>query len=152
MSQRAAWQLERLGFSEVHDFVFGKVHWLANGRPTVRAGGAVRVGEQLTESATALLSETVSDVAERLKGSDDSAVVIDENAIVYGRVRREDLDTASGAALMADIMGLGPTTIRPHEQSDEVRVRMAARSVKALIVTKTTGELLGEFRAASAIS
>jgi len=150
MSQRAAWQLERLGFLHVHDFVLGKVHWLASGRPTVRANGPARVGEQLTDPTTALLDETVSDVAARLQGSSTSVVVVDENAIVYGRVRRKDLDAAEGSELMADIMGLGPTTIRPNEECAPVRERMAHRSVKALIVTKTTGQLLGEFRATEA--
>jgi 3-mercaptopyruvate sulfurtransferase SseA len=39
MSQRAAWQLERLGFAQVYDFVVGKAHWLASGRPTIRSSG-----------------------------------------------------------------------------------------------------------------
>ncbi len=146
MSQRAAWQLERLGFSHVYDFVVGKVHWLGSGRPTVRTDGPTRVGEELTDPVTALLHETVSDITERLGGSNGSVVVIDANAIVYGRVRRKDLDAADGSASMADIMRLGPTTIRPHEEADAARERMAGRSVKALIVTRTTGELLGEFR------
>jgi len=152
MSQRAAWQLERLGFSHVHDFVLGKVHWLANGRPTVRAEGPARVGQELTDAATALLDESVSDVAARLDGLNDSVVVIDANKIVYGRVRRKDLDAAERSALMADTMRLGPTTIRPNEEADAVRERMAGRSVTALIVTKTTGELLGEFRTTGASS
>ena len=151
MSQRAAWQLERLGFLHVHDFVLGKVHWLASGRPTVRADGPARVGEQLTDAATALLDDTVSDVASRLDGLKDSIVVIDANAIVYGQVRRKDLDAAQGSELMADIMGLGPTTIRPNEESAAVRGRMARRSVKALIVSNTTGQLLGEFGATEAL-
>jgi len=147
MSQRAAWQLERLGFVQVHDFVLGKVHWLASGRPTVRADGPARVGQQLTDPTTGLLDDTVSAVTPRLQGPNDSLVVIDENRIVYGRVRRKDLDAAEGSAVMADIMRLGPTTIRPNEEADAVRERMAGRSVKALLVTKTTGELLGEFDA-----
>ena len=44
-------------------------------------------------------------------------------------------------------METGPTTIRPHELVEDVRGRMAKRGVASLIVTKPTGELLGEFMA-----
>ncbi len=36
---------------------------------------------------------------------------------------------------------------RPHELVEDVRGRMAKRGVASLIVTKPTGELLGEFMA-----
>lgn len=42
-------------------------------------------------------------------------------------------------------MKVDPTTIRPHEVADDVRGRMAQRGVSSLIVTKPTGELMGEF-------
>ena len=34
MSPRAAWRLERLGFTEVYDYAAGKVDWMAAGLPT----------------------------------------------------------------------------------------------------------------------
>src|SRR4051794_40740978 len=37
MSPRAAWRLERLGFTDVHDYAAGKVDWMAAELPTVRA-------------------------------------------------------------------------------------------------------------------
>src|SRR2546425_461639 len=38
MSPRAAWRLERLGYGPVHDYVGGKVDWLAAGLPSEGEG------------------------------------------------------------------------------------------------------------------
>ena len=45
MSQRAAWQLERLGFGEVYDFVAGKSYWIASARPTIGTTDQARVSD-----------------------------------------------------------------------------------------------------------
>src|SRR5712691_518454 len=39
MSPRAAWRLERLGFTPVYDYALGKVDWMAAGLPSVRPHG-----------------------------------------------------------------------------------------------------------------
>lgn len=146
MSQRAAWQLERLGFEDVYDFVVGKAYWLASGRPATRPEPVDRVGSHLAQAVTAFLDETVANV----RGSDaetrSDVVVVDERRIVLGRVRRSDLGVAEDTDFMEEIMRLGPTTIRPDELVSDVTARMAAAGVSALLVTRPTGELLGEFR------
>ena len=149
MSQRAAWQLERLGFRDVYDFVHGKVYWLASGRATIRQHGAARVGENLSGSPfTAELTDTVSSVLERRTASDTRDVIaILSNRVVFGRIRHSTLRGQEPDARVVDVMEIGPTTIRPHELAEDVRGRMAKRSVASLIVTKPTGELLGEFMA-----
>lgn len=144
MSQRAAWQLERLGFSDVYDFVVGKAYWLASGRPTVRSSEIARVGSSVTASATAEVDDQVQAIRESMAAPSD-VVVIDERGIVIGRVRASDLEAAIGTDLIGDIMRLGPTTIRPDELVDAVSERMANKSVRSLLVTRPTGELLGQF-------
>lgn len=144
MSQRAAWQLERLGFSDVYDFVVGKAYWLASGRPTVRSSEIARVGSSVTASATALVDDKVEAIREPMASPSD-VVVIDERRIVIGRVRASDLEAAVGTDLIGEIMRLGPTTIRPDELVDAVSKRMANRGVGSLLVTRPTGELLGQF-------
>ena len=113
MSQRAAWQLERLGFLDVYDFVVGKAYWLASGRPTVRSSEIARVGSSVTPSATAAVDDQVEAI--RAMASPSDVVVIDERRIVVGRVRASDLEAAIGTDLIGEIMRLGPTTIRPDE-------------------------------------
>jgi hypothetical protein len=38
MSPRAAWQLEALGLTDVHDFMSGKAEWIAHGLPVEGKG------------------------------------------------------------------------------------------------------------------
>ena len=143
MSQRAAWQLERLGFAEVYDFVLGKAHWLASGRPTVRQQPIERVGDTLTEAVTAHPNDLAVEVPARLPGG--GVVVIDEQGIVLGRARTAQIQSAGASATVADIMKLDPTTIRPDEATDAVRKRMKIRGVSSILVTRPTGVLLGQY-------
>lgn len=145
MSQRAAWQLERLGFTDVYDFVLGKAHWLASGRPTIRSEPIARVGSRVRAATTALVDDSVAAVRESTTGPHSDIVVVDPRGIVLGRVRRADIEGAEDADLMGEIMRLGPTTIRPDELVSAVTERMARRGVASLLVTRPTGELLGEF-------
>ena len=145
MSQRAAWQLERLEFADVYDFVVGKAHWLASGRPTIRSKPIARVGSCVTPATTAFIDDSVATVRESNVETLSDVVVVDQNRIVLGRVRRSDLEAADGTDLMGEIMRLGPTTIRPDELVGEVTKRMAKRAAGSLLVTRPTGELIGEF-------
>lgn len=145
MSQRAAWQLERFGFAEVYDFVVGKAHWMASGRPTVRSEPIARVGSFVTAATTAHVDDTVAAVRKTTCGTSCDVVIIDENRIVMGRVRRAELGAASDSDQMTQIMRPGPTTIRPDELVNDVTSRMARRGVTSILVTRPTGELLGEF-------
>ncbi len=145
MSQRAAWQLERYGFADVYDFVYGKAHWLASGRTTVRSSPVERVLDQLsTEVATADPAETVETALHRLDAfGHDIVIVLGQDRVVLGSVRASVLTEAAADSSVEEVMTIGPTTIRPHEQLDAVRRRMSERGVRSLIVTKTTGELIG---------
>lgn len=145
MSQRAAWQLERLGFADVYDFVVGKAHWLASGRPTIRSKPIARVGSSVTPVTTAFIDDSVTAARASTAGMLSDVVVIDQRRIVLGRVRRSDIEATDGTDLMGEIMRLGPTTIRPDELVSEVTKRMAKRGVGSLLVTRPTGELIGEF-------
>lgn len=145
MSQRAAWQLERLGFTQVFDFVVGKAHWLASGRPTIRTSEIARVGSRVASAVTASIEDSVATVRQSMTDPLTDVVVVDVRGILLGRVRRSDLDAADGTELMGEIMRLGPTTVRPDELVDAVTERMADRGVRSLLVTRPTGELIGWF-------
>ncbi len=145
MSQRAACRLERLGFTNVHDFVHGKAYWLASGRPTTRARPTDRVVDHLNPNvATVSAHATVADAMDAIAGA-DRAVVVSESNVVVGVARADRLRGAVPGSIVADIMSVGPTTIRPDEDADAVRARMTQHGVLSLLITRPTGELLGSF-------
>ena len=142
MSQRAAWQLERLGFSEVFDFVVSKSYWIASARPTIGRSGPPRVGEEAhTDVPTARPHETVDVVRDRSDGSD--VVVVTDHGIVLGIARSLRISEADPHEPVGAIMRVGPTTVRPDEPLTALQKRMTVKSVPSVIVTKPTGELLG---------
>ena len=145
MSQRAAWQLERYGLTNVHDFVYGKAYWLATGRPTVRAQPIDRVLDHLTTAVSTIDADAKVSQAIDAGLGEGRVVVVDSGNAVLGTFRAEDLPDVDPDASAADVMRPGPTTIRPDELADAVRSRMASRNVTSLIVTAPTGELLGTF-------
>ena len=145
MSQRAACQLERLGFTNVSDFVHGKAYWLASGRPTTRTHPIDRVIDHIDPTvATVRHDATVADALKTFAGA-GRVVVTSESDVVVGTVRAERLRDAEEGAIVGDVMSVGPTTIRPDEDADAVRNRMTPHNVSSLLVTKPTGELLGSF-------
>ena len=147
MSQRAAWQLERLGFTDVNDFVVGKAHWLASGRPTERSEPADRVGDRLrTDVAVVDTAASVADARRALADHNgDRVIVVNAENVVLGALPSAALDAVTPETPVVDAMKVGPTTIRPDEEASEVRQRMSRHNVTALIVTAPTGRLLGLF-------
>ena len=146
MSQRAACQLDRYGFAHVSDFVYGKAHWLASGRATVRATHGDRVLDHLnTDVHTIDADATVADVIEADIG--DERVVVVAGNVVLGTLRATGLTAVDPGAPVTDVMHLGPTTVRPDELASAVRERMVKRNVTSVLVTEPTGELLGRFDA-----
>lgn len=147
MSQRAARQFERDGFTDVHDFVDGKAHWIACGRPTVRERPIDRVMNHLTPDVVTI--DAAANVARAIGAGlgVGGVVVVGAGNVVLGTLRASDLQDVETDAFVADVMRLEPTTIRSDEPTDAVRERMAKRNVTSLIVTAPTAELLGTFDA-----
>jgi len=147
MSQRAAWQFEQLGFTNVYDFVVGKAHWLASGRPTVRSEPIDRVSDHLVTDVA--MVDITADVAEALRALSDNGgdrvIVVNSQQIVLGVARQAALKAVTAETAITDLMRVGPTTIRPDENTAGVQKRMTGRKVPALIVTATTGRFLGLF-------
>lgn len=146
MSQRAAWQLERLGIVSVHDFVPGKSYWIGSGRPTV---GTIdldaRVLAHLSTDVAAVAPDvSVAEVREILADATHGMVVVVNAArVILGTVRATTLGSVDGDRPVEHVMRLGPTTVRPDEPVVGVRERMAGRNVSSLLVSRPTGELIG---------
>ena len=146
MSPRAACRLESLGFAQVYDYVTGLTDWTANGLPTVGPLAdipAARDAVRRDETPTCLLTERLGDVRERVEAAGQNAcIVTSEGGIVLGRLRRDAWDAGS-EALVESVMESGPTTVRPDELLEGLTERMRSRGVGSMLVTTSTGKLIG---------
>ncbi len=149
MSPRAAWQLEAMGFSEVYDFVDGKIEWMVNRLPVEGKGPHFAMaGEAATKERvhTCLVGTTVKDSAAALEQRHESlCLVLNKEGIVLGRLRKKQLDPDSDA-LVETVMETGPTTVRPTEPAKGLFERMDKRNVPIIVVTTKKGQLIGVAR------
>jgi rhodanese-related sulfurtransferase len=151
MSPRAACRLVALGFSEVYDYVAGKVDWLARNLPVEgTAADSPTIGRCLRfDVVTARPGEPLAEVRARVAGSPHSfALVTTDGGILLGRLRGATLADADPAQPVEAVMEAGPSTLRPHEQAAAVRARLEDRGLTYAIVTDPDGRLLGTVRPA----
>ena len=114
--------------------------WLSYGLP--HGGEALLVGDVLSGSAlTCRLDERFADIRRRLH-KPDLCVVLD-GGVLQGVLRRQSLAEAPDQATAEQVMTVGPSTVRPSEEVEEVTARMRNRHVNALLVTRSDGCLLG---------
>ena len=145
MSPRAAWRLESLGFTNVYDYEAGKADWFAAGlpregdaRPVVLAADLAR-----TDDATCALADTTGVAAERARAAgQDQCIVVNEQRIILGRLRATEL-AGDPAAVVEEVMELGPTTSRPDAEAAPILERMQARNVDRILVATSGGRLIG---------
>jgi Mg/Co/Ni transporter MgtE len=74
----------------------------------------------------------------------DQCLVINDDRVVLGRLRRSDSTRADTP--VTDVMESGPTTIRASEDLVGLVERMRHRRVSDIIVTDPDGRLLGIVR------
>ena len=155
MSPRAACRLESLGFLQVYDYSTGLADWTANGLPTegkkfgvsregVVCRDALRVRDAIrTDIVTCRLQDTIASVKASLsRAGQRQCVVTSEDGVVLGRVRGDALDGDPGALAEA-VMKSGPSTIRPDVSLAEFTERLRVRNVSSVLVTTSTGYLIG---------
>ena len=145
MSARAAWRLEELGFTDVYDYVASKVDWFANGHPregtsaeTPWAGDLVR-----DDAPMCTPNDRLADVRERVVAAGyDLCPVVNEHQVLLGLLRGDAL-SKDAEARVADVMELGPTTLRPSNPVEKLLESRMNQGVKHWIVTTSHGKLLG---------
>ena len=155
MSPRAACRLESLGFTQVYDYTIGLADWTANSLPTEGARAGVRRDGVLcrdalrardavrTDTVTCRLEDTIVSVNERLKiAGQRQCVVTSEDGVVLGRLRGKALE-GDPDALVEAVMESGPSTIRPDVSLAEFTKHMSAKKVRSVLVTTSTGHLIG---------
>jgi hypothetical protein len=145
MSPRAAWRLEALGFGEVYDYTPGKIDWFACGLP--REGASAKVpwaGDLVREDVvTCGPDDRVGDVRETVSAAGlDWCVVVNEQRVVAGLLRGDALAKDPDAAA-AEVMELGPRTIRPSVPIEKLLAAKSSQGVGRWIVTTSHGILLG---------
>src|SRR5438067_5401785 len=146
LSPRAAHRLEQLGFGEVYDYVASKAAWLACGLP----------GEGLLHDDHRAVARARADVP-RLKpdakvsdldvalGEWEVAVVVDDDDVVLGSVRREARSLPATVEVAA-VMQSGPPTARPSLPIRELAKSMDDDGEQEILVTNLDGTLVGLIR------
>ena len=140
MSPRAAWRLERLGYT-VYDYAAGKADWRAAGLDTARGASLpAQVLDALDRDVATCAPDT------QVSGFDPDAapyVVVNDQHVVLGRLRATDLADAPPDSTVEDVMQPGPATVRADADLEQTRDRLRQRHIPALLVTTPQGELLG---------
>src|SRR5579884_1374560 len=148
MSPRAAWRLESIGFTRVHDYVAGKADWGSFGLPLEgQRHSGTRVGAHLhTEVPTCTLEESLRDVCARVRAAGgDTCFVVNEQRIVLGRLGRAALGRDDDTTI-EEAMTAGPSTVRPSLDLAAAVERMRKQNLTNLPVTRPDGVLLGLIR------
>ncbi len=146
MSPRAACRLTTLGFTHVHDYVGGKVDWLARNLPVHGTNADTpTIGQYLSDEViTAHPDEPVTDVRARVAASRHGfALVTDTNGILLGRLRGTTLSDADPARPVGEVMEGGPSTLRPHEPAAAIKARLTDKGLSYAVVTDPDGRLMG---------
>jgi CBS domain containing-hemolysin-like protein len=144
MSPRAACRLETLGFAQVHDYVAGKVDWLAHDLPVQRREEVVTAARLArTDVVTCALADQAAAVRERIRSSPYGfALVTAGGGVVLGRLRASVIDAATGGTA-EDLMDPGPSTVRADLPAAALAKRLRERDLRTAIVTNPEGVLIG---------
>lgn len=147
MSPRAAWRLERLGFTETYDYVGSKMEWIGDGLPFE---GTLAEQPRLStladpEVPTCGLDETVGEARGRLAQWDLMLVVAGTQRVVLGLVRAEALGLEDSRPIV-EVMQEGPSTYRPHVTAEEMSTNLKSMPAPFVVVTNLSGHLVGVAR------
>ena len=148
MSPRAAWRLETLGFEHVYEYVTGKADWLAHGLPREGENADVPYAGELLdrEPPTCALNDDVPAMTAAVASARYGfCLVVSEERIVLGRVRKSALEHAASDATAEQLMEPGPSTVRPNTPAQTLLERLAKQGLHTAIVTTPEGRLLGVF-------
>jgi len=147
MSPRAAWRLESLGFSNVFDYMAGKLDWIAFGLPVEgEESGRVVAERLLREWPFCQLAETTSTVKQRAQAAGARfCPVLNDEGVVLGVVEEGDWE-APERTPVEDVMDPAPTTLRPGYSIADAIERLDRYKKDAILVTSSDGKFLGVFR------
>jgi Mg/Co/Ni transporter MgtE len=137
-----------LGFTQVYDYVDGKLDWLAAGLPIEGTGAELpRAGEVArTDVPTCRLGDSIGEVRERVRAAGwDACVVVNGERVVLGLLREEELGRGQDEPV-EQVMRPGPSTFRPHVPIEEMAHFMVDHDLPTSPVTSSDGRLIGLLR------
>jgi rhodanese-related sulfurtransferase/CBS domain-containing protein len=145
LSPRAAGRLESLGFTQVFDYVAGKLDWFTNGLPREGKGtSSPYVGELVRRDVPVCHpDDRIDAIVQGVQAAGwDQCVVVDRAGVVLGLLRGEALHSAPETRVEL-AMESGPTTIRPNRSLGDIRAYMRQHGVERVMVTTPAGQLVG---------
>lgn len=145
MSPRAAWRLESMGFRDVHDYVDGKLDWMAAGLPTEGSNALrPRAGEVARKDVPICgLQESIGEVRRRVREAGfEAAVVVNEERVVLGLLRSKELNSEPDLPIER-AMRPGPSTFRPFVAITEMAHYMVEHKLESSPITTSDGRLVG---------
>jgi Mg/Co/Ni transporter MgtE len=137
-----------LGFTDVYDYVDGKLDWLAAGLPTegTSAGRPRAADVARRDVPTCRLDESSGEVRDRVRAAGwDACVVVNGERVVLGLLRAEELERG-GDEPIERVMRPGPSTFRPHVPIEEMAHFMTSHDLPTSPVTTSDGRLVGLLR------
>jgi len=134
-----------MGFTEVYDYVNGKVDWMSAGLPTEgtnaskpRAGDVAR-----KEAPTCRLDERLGDVQQRVRAAGwNASVVVNPERVVLGLLREKELG-GDPDQFVEQAMRPGPSTFRPFVLVAELAQFMSEHELENSPITTSDGRLVG---------
>jgi hypothetical protein len=148
LSPRAACRLDTLGFEHVHDYMPGKVDWLARGLPRegTKAAEPPAVDFARDDAVTCGLHDRVGAMHERVEASPYGfAFVLSDDGILLGRLRKVALE-GDPDATAETAMEPGPSTVRADLAPTRLRERLERSDLNTAVITDPDGRLLGVVR------
>jgi hypothetical protein len=148
MSPRAACRLATLGFQQIHDYMPGKVDWMARGLPLQgeKADVPRAIDVARHDVVTCLLRDTVGPVRDRvLRSPYGFALVLGPDGVLLGRLRKAALEEHPDAHA-EDVMQPGPSTTRPDTAPDKLLAKLQRADLTTALLTDPDGRLLGVVR------
>jgi CBS domain-containing protein len=148
MSPRAACRLETLGFTEVYDYVPGKIDWLAHNLPVEGEQADSRTAGRVARDdvVTSRLEDRIGEIRELIGAPPYGfGLVTSSGGVLLGRLRGSLLD-CDPALRAEDVMEAGPSTVRPDTAAAALAKRLGKRDLRWAIVTDPEGRLIGVVR------
>lgn len=143
MSARAAWRLEELGFTRVYDYDHGRKDWEAAGLPLEGTDPRLpAVKDALRVDPPSCRPGDDVATARRLRGDDTQVIVINEEGVILGVMRKESWD-APDDVLVRVAMRLGPSTVHPGDSLEPLIGRMREKGTESVLVSDPEGRLIG---------
>lgn len=132
-----------MGFTEVYDYVAGKLDWLAAALPVEGSAGPF-IGDLAVDAPSCLMDHTVREAADLARTANMSlAVVVNEQDVVLGLLGPDQLESSPGARAH-DVMVEGPSTYRPMVGPAEISETV--EDAGFALVSRADGTLVGVVR------